>query len=341
MLRKKCASGSSWKDRTAEWREVLNTRRVQYSNLAPGSYRFRVTAANNSGVWNQEGASLDFSIAPAYWQTNWFRALCVAVLLLVLWALYRLRLHQITRAFNARLEERVAERTRIARDLHDTLLQSFQGLLLRFQTVYTLLRTRPDEAEETLGSAIDQTAQAITEGREAVQGLRASPVESDDLAEAITRFGEELASQASGHTPVGLQVAVEGIARPLQPIVRDEIYRIASEALRNALRHAEAKQIEVDLRYDEREFRLRIRDDGKGIDPSFLTAEGRAGHFGLHGMRERAKLIGGKLTVWTKPESGTEIELSFPASHVYTASSPSWHSWFTEKCSGKDSERKI
>ena len=132
-----------------EWREVLNIRRVQYSNLAPGSYRFRVTAANNSGVWNQEGASLDFSIAPAYWQTNWFRALCVAAFLLVLWALYQLRLRQIAKAFNARLEERVAERTRIARDLHDTLLQSFQGLLLRFQTVRELLRTRPAEAEKS------------------------------------------------------------------------------------------------------------------------------------------------------------------------------------------------
>jgi len=324
----------------ADWREVLNIRRVQYSNLAAGSYRFRVSAANNSGVWNQEGASLEFSVAPAYWQTNWFRAMCMAALLLVLWALYRLRLHQITRAFSARLEERVAERTRIARDLHDTLLQGFQGLLLRFQTVYTLLRTRPDEAEEILGSAIDQTAQAITEGREAVQGLRASSLESDDLAQAITRFGEELAPEASGHTPVGLQVALEGTARPLQPIVRDEIYRIASEALRNAQRHAEAQQIEVELRYDEREFRLRIRDDGKGIDAEFLTAEGRAGHFGLQGIRERAELIGGKLSVWTAPDSGTEIELSIPASHVYTASPPSWRSWFAQKFSRKVSEKQ-
>ncbi len=322
------------------WREVVNVRQAQYSNLAPGSYRFRVTAANNSGVWNQEGASLDFSIAPAYWQTNWFRVLCVAALLLVLWALYQLRLSQVAKAFNARLEERVAERTRIARDLHDTLLQSFQGLLLRFQTVSELFLTRPSDARQILDSAIDQTAQAITEGREAVQGLRASSVESNDLAQAITRFGEQLAPKASGHTRVGLQVAVEGPACPLQPIVRDEIYRIASEALRNALRHAEAKQIEVELRYDEREFRLRVRDDGKGIDPKFLTAEGRVRHFGLPGMRERANLIRGKLTVWTAPESGTEIELSIPASHVYTASPPSWRSWFAEKVSGGESERK-
>ncbi|MGO9994383.1 MAG: two-component regulator propeller domain-containing protein [Steroidobacteraceae bacterium] len=324
-----------------DWREVLNIRRVQYSNLAPGSYRFRVTAANNSGVWNQDGAALYFSIAPAYWQTNWFRALCVAAFLFVPWALYQVRLRQIARGFNARLEERVAERTRIARDLHDTLLQSFQGLLLRFQTVRELLRTRPAEAEETLESAIDQTAQAITEGREAVQGLRASTVETNDLAAAIAKLEEHLAAETGSDTSVGLHVAVEGTPQTLHPIVRDEIYRIASEALRNAFRHAEAKQIEVELRYDERQLRLRIRDDGKGIDPKFLTAEGRAGHFGLPSMRERAKLMRGKLTVWTKPESGTEIELSIPASYAYTASPSSWRSWIAEKFSGREREGKL
>ena len=321
-----------------DWREVLNIRRVQYSNLAPGSYRFRVTAANNSGVWNEQGAALDFSIAPAYWQTTWFRAACFAAFLAVLWALYQLRLRQIAQAFNARLEERVAERSRIARDLHDTLLQSFQGLLLRFHTVHELLPTRPTDAKEILGSAIDQTAQAITEGRDVVQGLRASAVETNDLAVAITRLGEELSAEAGSHTSVGLGVEVEGTARTLRPIVRDEIYRIAGEALRNAIRHAEAKRIEVELRYDERQLRVRVRDDGKGIDPAFLTAEGRAGHFGLHGMRERAKLMGGRLTVWTAPDSGTEIELSIPAANAYAASAAPRRSWFAEKFSGKSAQ---
>ncbi len=323
-----------------DWREVLNIRRVEYSNLAPGSYRFRVTAANNSGVWNQEGASLDFLIAPAYWQTNWFRALCGVTFVALLWTLYRMRLRHVAREFELGLEARIAERNRIARDLHDTLLQSFQGLLLRFQTVRELLRTSPAEAEETLGSAIDQTAQAITEGREAVQGLRGSSVESDDLAVEIAKLGQDLAAHTSSATSVGLHVAVEGTPQTLRPSVRDEIYRIAGEALRNAFRHAEAKQIEVDFRYDEREFRLRIRDDGKGIDAESLTAKGRVGHFGLHGMRERAKLIGGKLTVWTASESGTEIQLSIPALHVYTASPPSWRCWFAEKFSRKDSEKE-
>jgi signal transduction histidine kinase len=135
-----------------------------------------------------------------------------------------------------------------------------------------------------------------------------------------------------------LHVGVEGTPRNLHPIVRDEIYRIASEALRNAFRHAEAQQIEVEFRYDERELRLRVRDDGKGIDATFLTAEGRTGHFGLHGMRERAKLMGGKLTVWTAAESGTEIEIIIPAARAYAASPR--RSWFAEKFSGTSEESK-
>jgi len=320
--------------RDKDWENVGDRRAAFYNDLSPGLYHFVVTARDPRGGWNDSGASLDFSIAPAYWQTNWFRAACVASFVALLWALYQLRLRQIRQAFHARLEERVGERTRIARDLHDTLLQSFQGLLLRFQTARELLRTRPAEAERTLESAIDQTARAITEGREAVQGLRASTVERNDLAKAITTLAEEIAVEASSHASVELRVGVEGTPRALHAIVRDEIYRIGSEALRNAFRHAKAKQIEVELRYDERQVRLRIRDDGQGIDPKFLTDEGRVGHFGLNGMRERAKLVRGKLTVWTAPDSGTEIELSVPAVHAYVASSAPWHSWFTEKLAG-------
>jgi signal transduction histidine kinase len=244
----------------------------------------------------------------------------------------------LARQYSLRLEERVSERTRIARDLHDTLLQSFQGLLLRFQTAREQLPTRPAEADRTLESAINQTAQAITEGREAVQGLRASTIERNDLAQAITTLGQELAAEGSNHTSVGLQVDVAGTPRTLHPIVRDEIYQIASEALRNAFRHAEAQQIEVEFRYDGRQLRLRVRDDGKGIAATVLTAEGRTGHFGLHGMRERANLMGGKLTVWTAAESGTEIELIIPAAHAYAASPR--RSWFAEKFSGKSVQSK-
>jgi len=316
-----------------DWREVVNVRQVQYSNLPPGSYRFHVTASNNSGVWNEQGVSLEFSIAPAYWQTRWFVALCVATLMALLWALYQLRLRQLARQFNMTLDARVGERTRIARELHDTLLQSFHGLLLRFQAVYEMLPASP--AKQSLEYAIEQAAQAITEGRDAVQGLRASVVESNDLAVAIRTFGEELAAEQAGNGSVVLHIVVEGPPRALHPIQRDEIYRIACEALRNAFKHASATQIEIELRYDERQLRLRVRDDGKGIDPQFLTEEGRAGHYGLPGMRERAKLMGGKLTVWSALDSGAEVELSVPAARAYATSASTWRSWLARKYSGE------
>jgi signal transduction histidine kinase len=235
------------------------------------------------------------------------------------WAAYRYRMRGIARQYEIRLEERVSERTRIARELHDTLLQSFQGLLLRFQVAYELLPTRATEAKQDLGSAIDRTVRAINEGRSAVQGLRASATEGDDLAAGIKTLAEELAGAQYGDEVV-FQVGLEGTSRPLHPMVGDEIYQVAAEALRNARRHAQASAIEVELRYDEQQLRLRVRDNGKGIDPKFLSSDGAAGHYGLHGMRERARLIGGKLTIWTAAESGTEIEFTLLAGRAYAAS---------------------
>ena len=254
-----------------DWREVVNDREAQYSNLAPGNYRFRVIASNNSGVWNETGASLDFSIAPAYWQTAWFRALCVAAILALLWMLYRLRMRQLAHEFDVKLEARVDERTRIARELHDTLLQSFNGLLLRFRTVHALFSKSPDQARTILENAIDETRQALTEGRKAVQGLRSSTVETHEFSEAIKTLTEELASDPTHSGGAEVRLTVEGTPRKKRPLIRDEIYRIASEALRNAFRHAEASRIEVQLSYNETSFELRVRDDGKGIDPKILN----------------------------------------------------------------------
>jgi signal transduction histidine kinase len=308
-----------------EFREVVNDREVQYSNLRPGSYHFRVIASNNSGVWNEKGDSLKFSIDPAYYQTSWFRALCVAAFMALLWAAYQLRVRHLHHEFEMTLEARVSERTRIARDLHDTLLQSFHGLLLRFQTVSLLLPERPMEAKEKLGSAIEQAAGAITEGRDAVQGLRASTIERNDLALAISTLGEELENDLSTHRPATFRVAVEGQSRDLHPILRDEIYKIAAEALRNTFHHAQAKQVEVEIRYDHDQFRLRVRDDGRGMDAAVLSSYGLEGHYGLRGMRERATLIQGKLVVWSEVDAGTEVELRVPASAVYrTERKPSW-----------------
>jgi len=314
-----------------EWHDAARSTSVSYRNLPPGSYHFEVGGSDANGVWADKTATADFTILPAYYQTNWFRALCAILLLLLAWAGYQLRIRRLHRQFEMTLDARVAERTRIARDLHDTLLQSFHGLLLRFQTAFNLLPDRPVESKQVLASAIDQAAEAITEGRDAVQGLRTSATEMNDLADSIRALGEELVEENSAEAV--LRIEVQGTPRALHPIVRDEVFRIAGEALRNAFRHAAARQIEVELRYDERQFRVRVRDDGKGIDPEVLRAEGPEGHFGLRGMRERAKLAGGKLTVWSGLDAGTEVELSIPGPHAYSSPSPD-RSWLPQSIFG-------
>jgi len=303
-----------------EWQDAGTRRQAFYNSLTPGRHRFRVTACNNDGVWNEDGATLDFVVAPAYYQTIWFRSLSVLALLALAAGLYQLRLRAVARQFHIRTEERVAERTRIARALHDTLLQSFQASLMKFQAVTLLLPHRADEAQRTLKSVIEQTERAITEGRDAVQGLRSSTVVTNELAQAITALGEELAADQTGPNPPDFRVIVEGTSRDVVPFVRDELYRIASEALRNAFRHAQARRIEVEILYDRRQLRLRVRDNGKGIEPKVLAEGERVGHYGLAGMHERAKLVMGKLAVLSGDDSGTEVDLTIPASVAYARS---------------------
>jgi PAS domain S-box-containing protein len=241
------------------------------------------------------------------------------------------RERQRVREFELTLEARVAERTRIARDLHDTLLQSFNGLLPHFTTVARLLRSQPDEARRMLDDTIDQARLAVREGREAVQDLRSSTEEPNNLAEAIGRLAEELSGSTQSpalnagreHQAVDIRVRTAGESRRLHAIVRDETYRIAMEALRNALQHSQATQIEVELHYDVRHFRLQVRDNGRGIDPELAAAGGREGHFGLQGMRERAELTGGKFTLWSAHGAGTEVEVTIPASRAYAGAHPS------------------
>jgi len=320
-----------------DWREVVNKREVEYTNLGPKHYRFRVLACNNSGVWNEQGASLEFVIPPAWYQTNWFYALCAATFLLMLWGLYQLRVLQLQREFNTALEARVGERTRVARDLHDTLLQSFHGLLLRFAIVQRLLPNRVEEAQKELQRAMELATAAITEGRDAVQGLRDSTIETNDLVAAIKTIGEELAAKETNQSSAKFAVRVEGASRELRPLLRDEVYRIAMESLRNAFRHANASRVEAEIRYGDKQFRLRIVDDGKGIDPTLLTGDGPAGHYGLRGMRERAQLAGGKLAVWSEINGGgTEVELTIPARNAYEEAPRS--SWWAQRFSGKESD---
>lgn len=263
---------------------------------------------------------------PPFWQTWWFRTSSIAFILLLVWCGHLYRLGQLAKQFNIGLAERVSERTRIARELHDTLLQSFQGLLLRFQAISDALPA--GDHKQQLETAIDLAAQAITEGRDAVQALRSSTVVSSNLAASVTVLGEELAGNQENGRSTMFQVEVEGAPRAIHPVLRDEVYRIAGEALRNAFVHAQARRVEVDIRYDRRQLRLRVRDDGKGIDPNILREGGRIRHFGLRGMRERAKVIGAQLDIWSECDSGTEVELRIPASRAYVEPAAERRLWF-------------
>jgi signal transduction histidine kinase len=192
--------------------------------------------------------------------------------------------------------------------------------MLKFRVLAFLLPDRPAEARKMLEEVIEQARAAITEGRDAVHGLRSSVVTTNDLAQAISALGAQLNTAQAGRQASDFHVHVEGTPREIVPLLRDDVYRIAGEALRNAFHHAHPKHVEVEIRYDQRQFRLRVRDDGKGIDASVLAGDGQPGHYGLPGMHERAKLIGAKLEVWTELDSGTEVELTIPASLAYAGS---------------------
>ena len=323
----------------ATWHEARSDQRIaSYTTLPPGAYQFRAQGATIRGPWSEPGVILRITILPPWWSTSWFKAILGTLLVIMGLAAYRMRMRQVTLEFSHRLEERLGERTRIARELHDTLLQSFQGVLLRFQTVSNLLPG--GLSKQKLDSVIEQAAEAITEGRDAVQQLRSSQVDAGELPLAVRTLGEELAADAANRGSAVFQVEVEGEPRSLHPILRDEIYRVAGEALRNAFRHAQAHRIEVEIRYDDRQLRLRVRDDGKGIDPKAPDVRERSGHWGLHGMHERARLVGGILNVWSEANSGTEVELTVPAAKAYSTSPSRRRSRWSEKLSWKGMVRK-
>ena len=295
-----------------DWQDVGTRRQAFYSGLPPRNYRFRVMACNNSGVWNEAGASLDFSVAPAYYQTNWFRVSCGAAFLAFLWGLYQLRLRQLAREFNMRLDERVTERTRIARELHDSLLQNVQGLILKIHAIAKRIPTT-DPTRQDIEKTLDFADQVLAEGRDRVRSLRSASVSDGDLSAAFQLVAEE----SSPDRTATFKAVVEGNVRALHPVVREESYSVGREAIINALTHSGGRYVEVEIIYDSQEFRLRIRDDGRGIDPGVLEKGGRADHWGLQGMRERASRIGAKLELWSRPGSGTEVELTVPGATAY------------------------
>lgn len=303
-----------------EWNEVGTRRQAFYTDLPPKKYRFRVIACNNDGVWNETGAFLDFAVLPAYYQTVWFRALCEASFLLLLWFIYQIRLRQIRHQFNIGLEAQLNERMRIARDFHDTYLQTIQGSKL---VADSALKQSPDPTP--MRGAMQQLSvwlgRATEEGRATLNSLRTSATEQNDLAAAFRRAMEECRISSSMDTPF----SVVGEVSEMHPIIRDEIYRIGYEAIRNACVHSQANRLQVELTYAD-DLTLRVRDNGVGIDPSIVD-QGKQEHFGLQGMRERAHRIMAKFTINTSPGAGTEITLVVPGSIIYRTTDSRGRKW--------------
>lgn len=290
-----------------DWHGPVGARTVSYTNLPPRSYRFRVVACNNDGLWNDVGATQGFAILPAFHQTRTFQALWLAVIVVLAWTAYRWRVRQLAARLDLQFEERLAERTRIARELHDTLLQGFLSASMQLNVAIgeipteAVTRSRLDYVQQLM-------ARVIEEARGALRGLRSSDRAADDLGQSLSRVRGELGDPETA----SFHVIAEGQVRPLRPIIRDEVYRIGREALVNAFRHSGARNIEVALEYRSRQLRLLVRDDGKGVDPEVLQS-GREGHWGLSGMRERAEAIGARLRLWSRSGFGTEVELAVPS----------------------------
>jgi two-component sensor histidine kinase len=296
-----------------QWNEVDSDRRAAaYTTLPPGTYTFRVQGASSHGPWGDPGAIVRIRILPPWWGSVWFMLLSTLAVVAILWMLYLFRLQQVAAELRGRMEERLGERERIARELHDTLLQGIQGLILRFQAAAVRI-PNSEPARQLMDSALDRADEVMAEGRDRVRHLRVSVGATKDLAEAFTQAGQEL----SRGTNVEFAVVVEGDMRPLHPLVLDEAYWIGHEALVNAFQHAEGTRIEVEIAYDQNKWRIRVRDNGRGIDSQVLESGGKPDHWGMSGMRERATKIGGQMQIWSRPEAGTEVELSVPGSKAY------------------------
>jgi ligand-binding sensor domain-containing protein/signal transduction histidine kinase len=305
------------------WSEPVATREASYSNLAPGSYRFRVMASNSDGLWNGSEAAVGFEVEPTLWQTRWFRLALVFCVGLATLAVYRLRMHRLTRLLRVRFEERLAERTRIAQELHDTLLQ---GVLSASMQLDVALDQLPEGSAPRL--ALDRVLQllrqVVDEGRNTLRGLRSSIESTNDLKSSFLRVPQELGGQEG----TDFRVVVQGASTPLRSAIRDDVYSIGREALVNAFRHSQAASIEVQLEYAPDQLRIFVRDDGRGIDPQVLES-GRDGHWGLSGMRERAERIGARLKVFSRLGAGTEVELRVPSDIAFESQPSSLASkWF-------------
>ena len=295
-----------------QWRDAGGRRQAFYTNVPPGNYRFRVVAANEDGVWNEEGAAVNVEFAPAFYQTLWFAAFCAALVCGLMWSFYRARLARVAESIQQRAEAKQMERERIARELHDTLLQGTQGLIFGVQAAANTVAI-DDPAREILEDTLERADRVIAEGRDRIQELRVSIDSGTTLPMSLAAIGTELATGRG----ISFRTIVEGRERELRLEAKDETYLIAREALLNAFRHARARSIEVQLNYSDDGLVVCVRDDGRGFDEEVLDAGGAPGHWGVKGMRERAARIGARLDVWSAPDAGTEIELCVSATTAF------------------------
>ncbi len=293
-----------------EWQTLGNRREAMFNDLGPGSYLFEVVAANEDGVWSTEPARLHFTIARAFYQTWWFHLLAVLGIAGLLYAVYALRLRQVSGEIQQRMLARNRERERIARELHDTMIQGVQGLIMRFQAVADRFADDP-KAQAVLIPALDRAEEMLVEGRDRVIGLRR--MDDRNVVEELTRLAEQEIYPAGLISPLH----VTGKPRRLLPELLDEVIAVLTEALNNAACHSGANRVDIGVVFGSLHFSAFVRDNGKGIPRDFATARGRPGHFGLLGMYERARGMKGKLRIESAEGFGTEIRLIVPARFAY------------------------
>jgi signal transduction histidine kinase/ligand-binding sensor domain-containing protein len=295
----------------SDWRDAGTRRQAFYTNLRPHAYRFRVLACNNDGVWNESGATLDFDLLPAFYQTQWFRLVCALVLIILAWGAYRLRVWQVTTHLRERFEERLKERTRIAQELHDSLIQDVMGISLQIEVTDELLPA-DFPAKQSLARALGLSKSALDAGRRALNDLRSVPLSAADFVKSFSQSANELARD----TGTMVDVIVEGRERPLNALTGNDVLQIGRQAITNALQHAHARKIHVLLSYGEQQLRIRVQDDGCGISEETLRLR-RPGHYGLVGMNERAERLGGNISIRSRVGEGTEVDLAVPARLLY------------------------
>lgn len=300
-----------------QWVDPGHRRQAFYTNLKPGRYVFRVKASNNDGVWNDKGASLAFRLPPTFLQSWTFKALCGLGAFALIWLAYRIRLRQVSERLQLRLRERLAERERIARELHDTLLQGVQGLVLKFQSASDDVPPGTP-ARVSLERALDRAEDVMVEARERVRSLRTAS--AGDLAATLAEVAQRI--DPDRLTPT--QVVSEGTPWALDPAVYDELERIVTEALFNAYTHARADAVSIEILFDNRQLGVRVRDNGVGFEQSVLDRGGREGHFGLAGMRERAQKIGAQFVIRSRPGGGAEVEVTVPGALAYSGRRRAW-----------------